>query len=757
MKNLKIGWKIFIVMALLVITSVIIAGVGIRQLYVISEKLTELAERTGPKVDMAAKIRFELMQEIRFGKNAILTEDDSQSREYATMALNQFHVIDETTKKLSAMLDDSDLDARRLLEEFSERWKKLQEIDERMLTLAMTNSNVKARTSAEGKQSLALDTFTRAIDHMVAEIQSKIDGIKPDAENFEETAEQYRSLAAQLERLSSMNAAVLIIQRDVLLHVTASDEVKMDEIESRTQELMRQINESLSQIEGKISPADRSLFTEARGAYAAFEKVTKDIISLSRQNTNILSTRISLSEGKPLQDKCVALLADLSDQLRNQLTVDKEEGYDSFVRAYWIILGVSVVGVTVGLVLALIVSRQITGPIHRAVMLADAVTHGDLTVRLGNKCKDEIGKLSTALDTVTESLMEIVLGIRNTSQTITSSASEMASTSEQVLTLSAMTMGKAQTVAGATEQMTANVNSMAGAAEEMSVNISSISAATEELSVNVGTISSAAEQTSRNVHNVANSVQDMSGSIKEIADQARDGSQIANKAADLATRTTNTMSELNVAATEISKVTEMIKTIALQTNLLALNATIEASSAGEAGKGFAVVANEIKELANQSARAAEDIAGKIADVQESTSDAVNAIGKVAEVIETMNASSVRITESVEKQNRSAGIISDNVSEASRGVEHIARSIAEVAKGAVDMSRNVGQAAAGARDMSQSAGESAKVTQEIAANIQGFSCATKENTTSAERVNQTARTLTNLAVELEKSVNRFKVS
>ena len=200
----------------------------------------------------------------------------------------------------------------------------------------------------------------------------------------------------------------------------------------------------------------------------------------------------------------------------------------------------------------------------------------------------------------------------------------------------------------------------------------------EEVSVNVGTISTAAETTARNVVAVVGAIQESAHAFETIAHDAHEGSQIANRAMTMADGAGNTMKELDRSAADIGKVTEAIKMIALQTNLLALNATIEATSAGEAGKGFAVVAHEIKELANQSAQSAEEIARKIDGVQSSTRDAVEVIREVQQIIHALNASSMRISEAVEKQSVSAKASAETLGQASQGVEHIARSISEVA-------------------------------------------------------------------------------
>jgi methyl-accepting chemotaxis protein len=214
------------------------------------------------------------------------------------------------------------------------------------------------------------------------------------------------------------------------------------------------------------------------------------------------------------------------------------------------------------------------------------------------------------------------------------------------------------------------------------------------------------------------------------------------------------MRQLDQAAGEITKVTDVIKSIALQTNLLALNATIEATSAGEAGRGFAVVAGEIKELASQSGQSAEEIARKIESVQVNTREAVKVIEDVARFIGEVNVSAGRISEAVDLQTGTADRIAADVAQTRKGVEDIARSIAEVAKGANDVSGNTAEAAKAANEVSRNAAEAAEAAQTISSNIHGVSEATRQNNASAVQVDETARRLNEIATELQRGVAHF---
>ncbi|WP_404383023.1 protoglobin domain-containing protein [Caenispirillum salinarum] len=221
------------------------------------------------------------------------------------------------------------------------------------------------------------------------------------------------------------------------------------------------------------------------------------------------------------------------------------------------------------------------------------------------------------------------------------------------------------------------VEAVAGGAGQLKKTADRMTDTVRTTSEETAAVASAAEESSANVQTVASAADQLSASIREIAQQVATATTISREAVAEADRTSDIVNGLAKRADSIGEVVRLINDIASQTNLLALNATIEAARAGDAGKGFAVVANEVKSLAGQTARATENIAAQIGDVQEATKEAVGAIEQIGRTITRISEISGSIASAVEEQNAATSEIARSVQQASAGTREVTQTIGSV--------------------------------------------------------------------------------
>jgi len=370
------------------------------------------------------------------------------------------------------------------------------------------------------------------------------------------------------------------------------------------------------------------------------------------------------------------------------------------------------------------VTKALNSIVEELKTVTEEMVEGKFNIAISGNYPGKFGEIKNSLNSMIKNIRSTIQWIKDLAVILNASSVET------------------KTLANNLQKGIESVRLQAGATEEIANTFNTVASTSEQISVNINSILNTAEQMSRNMTLVAEAIEEFSKSIANVATSAKDASKVAGQAMKMADGATSAMNTLGGAAREIGKVTEVIKRIAEQTNLLALNATIEAASAGEAGKGFAVVAHEIKQLANQSAQAAEGISNKIAGVQSNTAEAVKVISEISGIIKTIYESVGSITETVAKQTDTTNDISMNATEAAKGTANITTSIAEISKGATDMS--------------QAIGEAAKTVHELSINIQTVSKALSENSVHVHKLADGSEKLSNLSKELHSLMEKFKV-
>jgi methyl-accepting chemotaxis protein len=360
--------------------------------------------------------------------------------------------------------------------------------------------------------------------------------------------------------------------------------------------------------------------------------ITAFVRSASADKASVIARTGEIADRNHVVD---GKLGALNDQVNAEITRERAGMTRTTSLNLTIALIVAVAGLVLLIGLAVPLVRSVLRPVRRLGEIIGALAGRDLTQRSGIRSRDELGRMAIALDGALDSIHDSISTIGHNAEELSTSAAGLSAVSGRIADTTRDTSHQAATATAEADEIARNVQSVAAGSEEMSLSIREISLNTTEVA------------------------------------------QIAAVAVTESTRATETVRQLGESSAQIGNVIKLITSIAEQTNLLALNATIEAARAGDAGKGFAVVASEVKELAQETARATEEIGTQVAAIQHDTGSAVEVIGRISEVIGRINEYQATIASAVEEQTATTNEMSRSITEVATGSGRIAANIAEV--------------------------------------------------------------------------------
>ena len=498
--------------------------------------------------------------------------------------------------------------------------------------------------------------------------------------------------AAEASRAIDVNTAVLLVRVANWRFLATSDPKGPATFQSNVEKATAAI-EALKGVAGnELGP----LIDPVAGALQAYKT------SFDAASTAILGRTDIFQKGiNPQQADMQKKLQEAEESLLHDFAAARDSAADIVVTTSRTQQIIAFLSFLVGAALAYLIGGGITRPLQAMTLAMSKLAGGDKTVAIPSAdAKDEIGEMAKAVQVFKDNMIEA-------DRLAAVQAADRAAKEKRAAALEQLTQSFEAKIGRLVATLSSSATQMEAAAQSMS----SIAGDTSQRSM---TVASAAEEASTNVHTVAAAAEELSASVTEITRQVAQSAKIAGKAVEDAKRTDATVQTLASGAQKIGEVVTLIQQIASQTNLLALNATIEAARAGEAGKGFAVVASEVKSLANQTAKATEEIAGQVDRIRTDTNDAVDAIRAIGKTIDEIAEIAAAIAAAVEEQGATTKEIARNVQQAAAGAQDVTQNITSVKEASTASGAAATQVLSAANELSRQAeGLTGEVTRFIA--------------------------------------------
>ncbi len=751
--NLTIRTKLIAGFSILIIILAFLGWNGIDRMGNINDSLNKIVGVSSEKVKLSDRVRQDLLSISRAEKNMILDDSDSGMQKYiAEMDASDVRLKDRLSK-LDLLVDAR---GKEGLKRFHELYAQYMETNKEVRRLALLNSSVRA-------VNLASTKGREASEKAMADLQLLIDknekeyhalaGVDKGVNKIGEvnmTPAQLKSLLVSAENVRNSafaNRLLIDISRTEKSLILTKDDTEMEGYARSIQDLDKRLLARIAKVEMNADATDRMYIENFKSSYTTYMKVNQQVIDISKENGNVKAFNLAMGKGLELLKQAEQAMIDIADRNNNDMAVQSKETDEQYAEARTTTIGLVIGSLIIGVLMTIFLVRSIIGSLNNFVSTIKEIEEkGDYSRRVEIKAQDEIGIAGEALNSMLQTLQDVIVETRNVTQAgaegnfsarfvrlfagdpdqIRIAVNDMMEANQAVirdLVEVASAMGRGDLTVGLRAQYLGDFSVIQEGMEEalsaLNATLGQTAQVVEQVAQSADQVRASSQNLASNSEEQSSAVEEITASLEETDSQVKANNEGARAANQLVVETAKVanqgqtkmegmvaaMGAINESSQNIAKIIKVIDEIAFQTNLLALNAAVEAARAGQHGKGFAVVAQEVRNLAARSAKAARETAELIEDAGNRVAEGVAIAGETRDALDMIMINVVKVRDFVAE-------IATASEEQARGVGQISIAMEEVAKGAQESSQQ-------SEEMASAADELSNLTAQLNAELSKF--------------------------------------